>query len=161
MPRPVDFAGLTRSWEWHHSGLVVADLDTAISFYSLALGYTVEFEVRGMSELFSRTVGVAGIECDLAQLSGPLAPVRVELIQVRGLPEHLDPALPVHVGIGHHAYVVDDLDAAIRSVADLGGSLMGEIVEFDEGPAAYCWTPAGTVVELEARHGARPQGEES
>lgn len=152
MHTPADQFGLTRAWEWHHSGIVVTDLDAAIDFYSQNFGYALEFEVRAMTDLFQRTVGVPGIECDLAQLVGPLAPVRLELIAVRGVPGGLNPALPVHVGVGHHAYVVDDLAVAIQSVIASGGSLIGEVVDFEEGPAAYCWTPAGTVVELEARH---------
>lgn len=151
MPTHADTAGTTASWEWHHSGLVVDDLDAAIRFYSETLGYTVDFEARGMTGLFSRTVGIDGVGCDLAQLVGPLSPVRLELIQVRGVPAGLDPRLPVHVGVGHGAYLVDDLEAAVAAVVHAGGRALGEIVAFDEGPAVYCWTAAGTILELEAR----------
>jgi predicted enzyme related to lactoylglutathione lyase len=55
----------------------------------------------------------------------------------------------VHVGVGHGAYQVADLEASIAGLVERGGSLIGEIVEFAEGPAVYCWSPTGTVVELE------------
>lgn len=142
-------AGTTKAWAWHHAGLVVADLDESIAFYRDALGYEVEFLVRDMDKQFQRTVGVDGIVCDLTQLIAPYSGTRLELIAVRGVPEGLDPRLPVHVGVGHGAYQVADLEASIAGLVERGGSLMGEIVEFEEGPAVYCWSPTGTVVELE------------
>lgn len=155
MPTHDEVNGSVRAWRWHHAGLVVPDLDEAIAFYSTALGYAVEFEVRGMAEQFARTVGVTGIRCDLAQLVSPLSDVRLELVRTYDVPPGLDPRLPVHVGVGHGAYVVDDLDAALAALEAAGGRAMGEVVEFDEGPAVYCWSPSGTVVELEGRDGCQ------
>lgn len=144
-----DEAGTAKAWAWHHAGLVVADLDESIAFYRDALGYEVEFLVRDMDTQFQRTVGVDGVVCDLTQLIAPYSGTRLELIAVRGVPEGIDPRLPVHVGVGHGAYQVADLEASIADLVERGGSLMGEIVEFEEGPAVYCWSPTGTVVELE------------
>lgn len=141
--------GSIGAWSWHHSGLVVSQLDAAIAFYRESLGYEVEFLVRDMDEQFRRTVGVAGVVCDLAQLIAPMSTTRLELIEVREVPTGLSPALPVHVGVGHGAYQVVDLDASIAGLIAAGGSLVGEIVDFSEGRAVYCWSPAGTVVELE------------
>ncbi|WP_159502086.1 VOC family protein [Microbacterium sp. 18062] len=137
------------AWAWHHAGLVVRRLEPAIDFYRHALGFEVEFTVCDMGDQFQRTVGLPGVVCDLAQLVAPHSATRLELIEVRGVPVGTPPELPVHVGVGHGAYQVRDLDAALtRLVAD-GGRPIGEVVEFAEGPAVYCWTPAGTVVELE------------
>lgn len=141
--------GSIGAWSWHHSGLVVSQLDAAIAFYRESLGYEVEFLVRDMDEQFRRTVGVEGVVCDLAQLIAPMSTTRLELIEVREVPTGLPPALPVHVGVGHGAYQVVDLDASIAGLIAAGGSLVGEIVDFSEGRAVYCWSPAGTVVELE------------
>lgn len=148
MPRPAEY-GRARGWSWHHAGVVVADLDRAVAFYRDALGFEVDFLVRDMDDQFRRTVGVDGVMCDLAQVRSPLSDTRLELVEVRDLPDGLDPRLPVHVGVGHGAYQVRDLEASIAGLVDAGGSLLGEIVEFSEGRAVYCWSPAGTVVELE------------
>ena len=78
-----------------------------------------------------------------------MSSTRLELIEVRNVPTGVSPALPVHVGVGHSAYQVVDLDASVASLVASGGSLVGEIVEFSEGRAVYCWSPVGTVIELE------------
>ncbi|MDQ1130485.1 VOC family protein [Microbacterium sp. SORGH_AS_0888] len=152
MPTPAEPPvehGETGAWSWHHAGLVVRRLDAAIEFYREALGYRVEFLVRDMDDQFQRTVGVPGVVCDLAQLVAPFTATRLELLEVRGVPAGTPPHLPVHVGVGHGAYQVRDLDAAVARLFACGGAPIGEIVEFSEGRAVYCWTPSGTVVELE------------
>jgi Lactoylglutathione lyase and related lyases len=141
--------GTARAWAWHHAGLVVADLDASIAFYRRTLGFEVEFLVRDMDEQFQRTVGLPGVVCDLAQLVVPFSGTRLELIEVREIPEGASENLPVHVGIGHGAYQVRDLDASLAALIADGGRAIGEIVEFAEGRAVYCFTPVGTVVELE------------
>ena len=148
MPKHAEFGGAL-AWSWHHAGLVVANLDRSIEFYRDTLGYEVEFLVRDMDDQFQRTVGVEGVVCDLAQLVAPFSGTRLELIDVRDVPEGLDPRLPVHVGVGHGAYQVRELEASIDALVARGGSLMGEIVMFEEGRAVYCWGPTGTVIELE------------
>lgn len=141
--------GAVKAWSWHHAGLVVENLDRSLEFYRDTLGYEVEFLVRDMDDQFQRTIGVAGVVCDLAQVIAPFSTTRLELLEVRNVPAGLDPRLPVHVGVGHGAYQVRDLEWSIAQLVEDGGSMMGEIVEFSEGRAVYCWSPTGTVVELE------------
>jgi predicted enzyme related to lactoylglutathione lyase len=57
--------------------------------------------------------------------------------------------MPVWPGIGHAAFLVDDLDYGVSELEAAGGSRIGEIVDFPEGRAVYCWSPSGTVIELE------------
>lgn len=149
-----DVFGTTAGWEWHHSGLVVDDIDRAIAFYSTCFDYQVDFLVRGMDDQFQRTIGIADISCDLVQMRSPVSATTLELIRVYDVPAGLDPRTPVHVGVGHSAFIVNDVEEAVAAVVRGGGALMGEIVDFAEGPAAYCWTPSGSVVELEGRHDA-------
>lgn len=141
--------GDARAWSWHHAGLVVPDLDEAISFYRTALGFEVEFLVRDMDDQFQRTVGLPDVVCDLAQLVVPYSGTRLELLEVRNVPAGTPARVPVHVGVGHGAYQVRDLEASLAALVADGGSPIGEIVEFSEGRAVYCWSAVGTVVELE------------
>ncbi|MBC9935835.1 MULTISPECIES: VOC family protein [unclassified Leucobacter] len=141
--------GLVGAWQQHHTGIVVADLDQDLAFYQRVLGFEIAFEARGMTDLFQRTVGLAGVRCDLVQLVNRATGSRLELIEVTGVPDGTDPTLPVHVGIAHTAYLVADLAAAAALVAHNGGEMLGEIVDFEEGPAAYFRTAGGTVIELE------------
>lgn len=147
-----ELGGALRTWQQHHTGIVVSDFDAAIHFYRENLGFVPEFEVRGMAGQFARTVGVDGISCDLAQLWNPRTESRLELIRVHGTVDGLDPTLPIHTGVAHTAYLVGDLSAAADLIQRAGGSMLGEIVEFAEGPAAYFRTPGGTVIELEEPH---------
>lgn len=161
MPTPAEFSGVAsaaaplrehgtaRGWAWHHAGLVVAALDPAIRFYQNAFGFEIEFLVRDMDEQFQRTVGLDGVVCDLVQLLSPVSGTRLELLEVRNVPEGTPPGMPVHPGVGHTAFQVRDLEASVRALVKEGGSPIGEIVQFEEGPAIYCWSPLGTVVELE------------
>lgn len=142
-------AGTTRAWAWHHSGVVVPDLDQAIDFYAGTLGFEVVFEDRQMTDLIQRTVGLPEVTCQLAQCRSPLSGHIIELLAFSGVPEGVDPRMPVWPGVGHTAYLVDDLDRALAELERAGGSPIGEIVRFPEGRAVYCWTPSGTVVELE------------
>lgn len=142
-------AGRIGTWEQHHTGIVVADLSAAISFYRDVLGFEIEFEVFGMREQFQRIVGVDHISCDLTQLSNKATGTRIELIEIHGLQPGIESSVPVHVGVAHTAYLVENLHEAVQLVEECGGSLLGEIVEFDEGPAAYLVTPGGSTIELE------------
>lgn len=138
-----------RAWSWHHAGLVVRDLDESIAFYRSTLGFEVDVLARDIDDQFQRTVGLPDVICDLAQLRAPYSGTRLELLEVRGVPEGTPSNLPVHIGVGHGAYQVRDVEASLAALTRVGGRAMGEIVEWPEGVAVYCWTPIGTVVELE------------
>ncbi|MBO9521559.1 MAG: VOC family protein [Nocardioidaceae bacterium] len=134
---------------WHHSGIVVEDLDAALAYYSRTLGYEVVFRPPRMTDLIQRTLGMPGIDCELAQLASPVAGVRLELLQFGNVPADADRRLPVWPGVAHTAYVVPDLGRAIAEAEAAGGRVLGEVVAFPECRAAYVQTPVGTVVELE------------
>ena len=155
-----ELGGALRTWQQHHTGLVVADFAAAVRFYREMLGFELAFEVRGMAEQFARTVGVPGVSCDLAQLWNARTRSPVHLNPAHAAAAVLGLALPVHVGIAHTAYLVEDLGAAAELIERAGGSMLGEIVEFSEGPAAYFRTPGGTVIEIEEPHDPAPEGGE-
>lgn len=159
-PRPHPHGGLLGIRAQHHTGIVTADFDGDIDFYRRTLGYELGFSVRGMADQFARMVGIPGVSCDLAQLYNPRTRTRIELIRTHAVPDDADPAAPVHVGVAHTAYLVDDIAAAAELIRDEGGRMLGEIVEFDEGPAAYFRTGGGTVIEIEQPHERTPEGGE-
>jgi catechol 2,3-dioxygenase-like lactoylglutathione lyase family enzyme len=134
----------------------VPELDPAIEFYSTTLGYEVVFEDRDLTDLIQRTVGIPGVTCQLAQARSPLGDQLIELLAFSGVPDGTDPRMPVWPGVGHAAYLVDDVDRALDELERAGGGRIGEVVDYPDGRAVYCWTPSGTVVELEqqpAPHG--------
>ena len=144
--------GTTGTLIWHHTSVVVDNLDHAIAFHREQFGFEVTLEARGLSEAIQRMLALSGITCDLVQGISPVSGHILELIEFHHIPEHADARLPIWPGRSHLAFVVPDLAAALTSIADAGGKPVGQASEFSEGPAVYCWTPAGTVVELEQWH---------
>jgi catechol 2,3-dioxygenase-like lactoylglutathione lyase family enzyme len=156
-------AGTSDAWAWHHSGFVVDDLDVALRFYQQTLGFEVVFEDRHMTDLIERTVGISGVRCKLAQCRSPLSGQIVELLEFSEVPAGTDSRMPVWPGIGHACYLVENIDDSLAALLAAGGSTIGEVVTFPEGRAVYCWSPSGTVVELEEqpRQGALVTGVEA
>jgi len=142
-------SGTTKVWAWHHSGFVVPDVDEAVDYYRIVLGFEMLFEDRLMTDWIQRTMNIPGITCHLAQCQSPISGQVIELLSFKNVPKAIDPRMPVWPGIGHAAFLVDDLDRGVSELEAAGGSRIGEIVDFPEGRAVYCWSPSGTVIELE------------
>jgi catechol 2,3-dioxygenase-like lactoylglutathione lyase family enzyme len=132
---------------WHHTSLAVSDLDRAIDFYRRAFGYDVRFVERGMAEQIARLTGIPGLTCDLAQLGSPVSGHVLELIAFNGAA--VGEPKPLRPGAAHVCFHVDDLEAALALVENLGAVRLGEITQFDEGRSVYCREPAGSFFELE------------
>ena len=142
-------AGSTGAWEYHHTGMIVRDLQADVGRYERLFGYIRDFEVHGMTTQFQEMVGIPGISCDLVQLVNPACGNRIELIEVHDLPADAATDLPVYPGIAHTAYLVPDLTQASQAVAREGGIMLDRVVTFAEGDAAYFRLPGGSFIELE------------
>lgn len=142
-------AGTAQAWAWHHSGFVVPNLDQALTFYSQTLGFEVIFEDRDMTDLIQRTVGIETAHCKLAQCRSPLSGQILEFLEFSGIPADTPANMPVWPGVGHACYLVPDIELGLEALERAGGRRIGEIVTFPEGRGVYCWSPGGTVVELE------------
>jgi len=136
---------------WHHSSLVVSDLDLAISFYSAAFEFQVEFEERGIRKEISDITGVSDLSCDLVQLRKASTNHILELIAFHhpGKPPLSNVKAPVLPGMAHIAFTVEDLDATIEKIEHLGAERVGDIAHFSEGSSAYYKEPAGSFFEIE------------
>jgi len=146
-------SGTTGAWAWHHTGYAVTDLDDALEFYHETLGFDVIFQARGMTDLIASVTGIPGLHADLAQCQSPISGQVLEFIQFRHVPPDCSPMLPVWPGRAHTAYLVADLERAVRALEDAGGVMLGQITEFSEGRAVYCADRTGAVVELEEADG--------
>lgn len=146
---PTSAAARRPSFRLAHASLAVDDVDRAVTFYSAAFGAHPVLVDHGMTDLIGRTVGVAGVGADLAQLRLPGTEQMIELIAFRGVPAGREDDAPTRVGHGHVCFEVDDLEAALAHVERLGAARVGEVVRFPEGRAVYVREPAGSVFELE------------
>ncbi len=137
----------------HHAGLVVDDLDAAVTFYSTLLDMEIlERDTwRAPAPEADSAIGVEGSSADGVMLRGSgsylelweyYSPVQLGADPAkRGAHER---------GLRHLAIEVDDVRAALAQVVELGGSAMGDPLDIDDDGAAavYCRDPFGTILEL-------------
>ena len=137
----------------HHAGLVVNDLDAAITFYGQLLGME-EIERdhwETPSPHIDSAVGVENSAADGVMLRGSGS--YLELWRYHA-PAQVgdDPAeRTAHErGLRHLAIEVADVRIALARVIELGGSAMGEPIDLsaDGAAAVYCRDPFGTILEL-------------
>ena len=139
---------------WHHSSLAVSDLTTGVNFYCAAFGYKIEFEERDMRTEIEQIAGIPGLSCDLAQLRAPYSDHVLELIAFHKPPAESVNTIraPIYPGLAHIAFLVDDLNLAMKKVESLGARRLGTVTHFSEGDSVYYREPAGSFIEMEQLH---------
>ena len=120
----------------HHVGLPVSDLDLSVAWYREALGLTHEGRRR-----------CAGGVAFMVAATGE----RLELLAVD--PQNSawdDPILALRAGVGHTAWMVDDLDAAHARAVEAGGRSVWTARDTPEPGlgTAFVADPDGNLVEL-------------
>jgi catechol 2,3-dioxygenase-like lactoylglutathione lyase family enzyme len=119
-----------------HVNMTVRDVEESIAFYCHLLYGTVSW--RGTALNMQKTVPAAHVRLEAGYLSmfereaGERAPY--------------DYAPP---GINHIGFVVDDLPATRRRLADLGVKIEKE-ADYEPGLRLYCFDPNGIELELVA-----------
>jgi catechol 2,3-dioxygenase-like lactoylglutathione lyase family enzyme len=138
-----------------HIGIVVDDLEAGIEFFTrLGLELTDRTSVQG--EVVDRIIGLEGASSDLAFLATPDGHAKIELTKFRS-PAYDGEASeqPSHApGIRHILFAVDDIEAAVEGVRELGYDLVGELVQYETSyRLCYVRGPAGIIVELAEKLG--------
>lgn len=137
-------------------GVVVSDIEGTSAFFE-ALGLTRLGEGPGGSaevvegDWVDRVVGLQGIRERVVMLQTPDGHGRLELMQFEHPPvRDVDRDAPANThGFRRVAFSVDDVDATVRAVRDLGFDLMGEVVDFeDRFRLCYVRGPEGLIVML-------------
>src|SRR3954449_2936457 len=138
-----------------HVGIVVDDLAAATAFFE-ELGLKLQGEGAAEGGWVDRVVGLEGVQAEIAMLETPAGHGRMELAKFhapsgRSGDRHAPANTP---GIRHVTFAVDDLDAAVASVRERGGELVGEVENY-EGIYRTCYVrgPEGIIVELAERIG--------
>jgi lactoylglutathione lyase len=128
----------------NHVGLCVNDLDRARDFYVELFGFTVDRELTVPDQSSAYLLSVEP-PVGLTAVYLQRGPFTLELL-------HFDrPGNPVagerpfnQPGLTHLSFSVDDLDAAVALVPELGGEIVTEI----PGMAAIVRDPDGQTLEL-------------
>lgn len=131
--------------------VVVEDLDAAIEFFA-ELGMELEGRADVDGEWSARVVGLDEQRCEVALMRPPDGHGGVELCR------YLTPAAitrtpidpPVNtLGIGRIMFAVDDINDTVERLTALGGSLVGEIVRYEDAyRLCYFRGPEGIVIGL-------------
>ena len=145
---------------FHHPGITVPDLDAGVAFYSQLLGY--EVVVRSAWEKdnkhFNQIVGLQGSAARFCMLKG--ANAYLELFEYSApAPKSGTSAQQANaLGIRHLAFLVSDVEEALRRCVELGGSKMNEpSVVPGRAAAVYCRDPFGNLLELVQSLGGFPE----
>ena len=95
--------------ESHHTGVVVSDLDKAVSFYRETLGFDVIEEFTLAGEGIATAIDVDGVTGNFAHLDAGGS--RIELIEYEPTGEDTRPAAINGLGATHLGFEVEDIDA--------------------------------------------------
>jgi catechol 2,3-dioxygenase-like lactoylglutathione lyase family enzyme len=136
-----------------HTGITVRNLERSLAFWRDALGFELSHTPHHTGALASEVTGVPGAEIKIAVLKG--YGHKIELL------EYLAPAnrnahpdlRPCDVGHLHVAFVVDDLDSMLETIAAAGWKAAGTTQTLMAGPNAgrrvvYVRDPDSTTIEL-------------
>jgi catechol 2,3-dioxygenase-like lactoylglutathione lyase family enzyme len=114
--------------------IVVDDMDAAKEFF-VALGMTLEGETTVEGAWADRVVGLEGVRSDIAMMRTPDGHGRVELSKfhapaaVRFGPEDVPSNT---LGMRRIMFTVDDVDATLGRLRAVGGSLVGEVAQYED-----------------------------
>lgn len=138
-----------------HVGVAVRDLGASIDFYSQLLGEKIidRADWRGRSaDYIAEIMGREhGLELEAAYFKIPHTNTLLELLQWRGIDQHVAEVDPTAIGATHFALYVDSLEMAIKG--PLGSALSGPPQDIPYGPceggrAAYLKEPNGANLQL-------------
>ncbi len=156
--KPPAAAGIPSVRGVDHTGLIVPDLDAAVSFFTEVLGAQLLWRIgpSGGGELMPTHYGVdPSLRVQLATLRcGPN--LNVELLQYvtpEGSSASLEEPSNSDLSVGHLAFLVDDLTAAAEYLVAHGARLFAGPKRDEDGPKAgeeyrYFLTPWGSSLEL-------------
>jgi len=137
-----------------HTGITVSDLERSLAFWRDVLGFELSHTAHQTGELAREITGVADAEIKLAVLRAP-GGHKIELLEYLAPPDRrkLVDLRPCDVRSVHVALLVDDLDAALKSIAASGWKSAGKPQTLTTGPNAgkrvvYVRDPDGTTIEF-------------
>ncbi len=132
-----------------HVGICTSDLERSVRFYQEALGFEHLTAIEGLGAPFDSLLELPGSRLDVVQLT--CGAMKIELL---GFPE-LEVSgdgerCPMNrLGFTHMTLVVDDLDATVGRICELGGAVHPETeVDSPHGRILFCTDPDGVRIEL-------------
>ena len=132
-------------------GIVFDDLETAITFFT-KLGLELEGGQTVEGTWVDQTVGLTGVRSEIAMMRSPDGHHRLELAKYHApAAVHSSPRVPPPNTVGLHRvmFTVDDIDAVLDGLRELGAELLGEVAQYEEMyRLCYVRGPEGIVIAL-------------
>jgi catechol 2,3-dioxygenase-like lactoylglutathione lyase family enzyme len=133
-----------------HAGLVVADLDAALSFWCDLLGFRVERRMEESGPHIDAMLALQEVRVTTVKLAAPDGNL-IELLCFHSHPDR--PAWagsPHSTGLTHVALTVADLDAVYEKLREAGVAFNAPPQRSPDGFAkvTFCRGPEGVLVEL-------------
>jgi catechol 2,3-dioxygenase-like lactoylglutathione lyase family enzyme len=134
-----------------HVSIVVTDLKPAIAWFT-ELGLEFEGQAPIEGTWVDKVNGIEGIKVDIVMMRTPDGLGKLELTRFRNPPlvnaEPLN-APPNTLGLRSIMFAVDDVDDTVARLSKHGGTLMGEIAQYEDlYRLCYVRGPEGIIVAL-------------
>lgn len=133
-----------------HTGIVVADLERALSFWCDVLGFRVIKQMEESGPYLDAMMGLRDVRVTTVKLAAPDGNL-IELLRFHSHPDK--PAwtgTPYSTGITHIAFTVDDIDATCVRLRAAGVKLFAPPQLSPDGnvKVTYVSGPEGLLMEL-------------
>jgi catechol 2,3-dioxygenase-like lactoylglutathione lyase family enzyme len=133
-----------------HTGLVVADLELALSFWRDLLGFKVQKLLEESGPHIDAMMGLKNAEVKTVKLSSPCGGV-LELLNFKSHPDtERWLGKPFSTGFTHIALGVSDLDELFNKLKIFGATFPAKPQYSPDGSVKviYCTGPEGVLLEL-------------
>jgi catechol 2,3-dioxygenase-like lactoylglutathione lyase family enzyme len=133
-----------------HVGLVVADLEGALSFWCDLLGFRVTRRLEESGPQIDAMLGLNDVRVTTVKLAAPDGNL-IELLKFHSHPEQRAwTGTPFSTGLTHLALEVDDVGAVCHKLAEAGVTFHAAPQRSPDGrvDVTYCRGPEGLLLEL-------------
>ena len=133
-----------------HAGIVVADMDRMIGFFSRALGFELQHRFRRAGEFTESVVGLKGADVEVAILGTDVSPRQIELLCYHSHPDRPGPRLANALHANHIAVETDDAAGMHERLLAEGGKPISGLVDSPGGAKTVCYAfdPEGGLIEI-------------
>jgi catechol 2,3-dioxygenase-like lactoylglutathione lyase family enzyme len=137
---------------FNHTSFTVANLNRAVQFWTEGLGFRATSVSERTGAWQGQVTGIPGAKLKIAHLVG--YGHHMEFIEYLEASDNSVTLQPNSAGVAHVGLEVEDIEDTINTLATMGATPQGKLIEVDSGPftgcrAIYMRDPNGVIIELE------------